>query len=179
LQPLPVVLPPVYEHCSRTVDNQGYVHLDNNRYTVPERLVEKPVDVYKYLNEVRINYQHQEVARHVRVIDQINKKQECEGHHTQKNHQISQNKANQSEQALLGQDAILDAYIAELKKHIRGSGVKSLTQLLYLKRTYPHDAFIAAITRAHTYSLYDLTWLEELILKYVAGDFFNLTFDKE
>lgn len=50
-----------------------------------------------------------------------------------------------------------------------------MTYLLHLKRTYPSEAFVAAITRALTYGLYDLNRLEDLILRYVAGDFFNLT----
>lgn len=172
LQPLPEVLPPVYEHCSRTVDSQGYVNVDNNRYSVPERLIDKPVDVYKYLKEIRIHYKHEEVARHPRVIDQINIRQKCEGHHTKQARQFAQHKTDQTEHALLGQNETLDAYIAELKKQTRGT--RPLARLLHLKQTYPNDAFIAAVTRAYTYGLYDLTRLEELILKHIAGDFFNL-----
>jgi len=179
LQTLPATLPPVYEHCSRLVDNQGWVHLDNNRYSVPERLVDKEVDVYKHIDEVRINYQHQEIARHARVIDQINLKRKCEGHHIKRERQIIQGQANQAERALLGNDSALDDYIAEFKKRIRGSGVKPLTRLLDLKRTYPQEAFSTAIKRAYTYGLYDLNRLEDLILKYIAGDFFNLTIDQE
>ena len=179
LQPLPDILPPVYEHCSRTVDSQGYVSVDNNRYSVPERLVDKPVDVYKYIREIRIYYQHDEVARHARIIDQTNSRQKCEGHHTKKHRQFTQHKADQTERALLGQNEILDAYIAELKKRIKGRGLRPLSRLQHLKQTYPHDAFIAAVTRAYTYSLYDLTRLEELILKHIAGDFFNLPTNEE
>jgi transposase len=177
LQPLPLVLPPVYEHCSRTVDSQGYVTVDSNRYSVPERLIDRLVDVYKTMQEIRIHYRHEEVACHKRVIDQINMRIKCEGHHTKKRHQFAENKKNQTEQALSGQHEILDAYITELKKQNRG--IRVLDRLLHLKRTYPQDAFIAAITRAHTYGLYDLSRLEELILKHIAGDFFNLSTDKE
>jgi transposase len=177
LQCLPDVLPPVYEHCSRTVDSQGYVNVDNNRYSVPERLIDKLVDVYKYLNEIRIHYKHEEVARHERVIDKINVRKKCEGHHTQQSRQFAQRKTNQTERELLGQNETLDAYVAEFKKQTRG--IRPLTQLLYLKQTYPHDAFIAAITRAHTYGLYDLARLEELVLRHIAGDFFNLPTDED
>lgn len=172
LQPLPDVLPPVYEHCSRTVDSQGYVNVDSNRYSVPERLIDKPVDIYKYIKEIRIHFKHEEVARHERVIDQINVRRKSEGHHTQQARQFAQHKADQTERALLGQCEILDVYTVELKKQTRG--IRPLARLLHLKQTYPHDAFIAAVTRAYTYGLYDLTRLEELILKHIAGDFFNL-----
>ena len=99
-------------------------------------------------------------------------RQKSEGHHTKCRRQFTQHKTDQTEQALLGQNETLDTYIAELKKQTRG--IRPLVRLLHLKQTYPNDAFIAAVTRAYTYGLYDLTRLEELILKHIAGDFFNL-----
>src|SRR5271166_4187196 len=41
LLPLPDVLPPVYELLERVVDLHGYVSVDTNRYSVPERYVGK------------------------------------------------------------------------------------------------------------------------------------------
>jgi hypothetical protein len=107
----------------------------------------------------------------------MNVRKKCEGHHTKQSRQFAQHKTDQTERALLGQNEILDAYIKELK--IRNRGVRPLVRLLYLKQTYPHDAFMAAVTRAHTYGLYDIARLEELILKHIAGDFFNLSKDEE
>ena len=52
-----------------------------------------------------------------------------------------------------------------------------MQRLLNLKRTYPQDAFIKAIKQAHQYGMYDLNRLEELIIKSVAGNYFNLTGD--
>jgi len=43
LQPLPAVLPPVYEVLERVVDLHGYVSVDTNRYSVPERFVGQSV----------------------------------------------------------------------------------------------------------------------------------------
>ena len=54
LKPLPAVKPPVYQALSRTVDMYGYVSVDTNRYSVPERLCGKPVEVQKGLYDVRI-----------------------------------------------------------------------------------------------------------------------------
>jgi transposase len=178
LHPLPEILPPVYEYCSRTVDSQGYVHLDGNRYSAPERLVDKSVDVYKYIDEVVINYKHEEVARHKRETNKTNQKIKAPGHHIQKTHHMAKHNANETTKVMLGQNEVLDAYIAEFKTRIRGCGLKRLNQLLYLKQTYPVEAFIAAIERAYTYGLYDLKRLEDLILKYIAGNVFNL-FDGE
>jgi hypothetical protein len=153
------------------------VNIDSNRYTAPEHLIGKVVDVYKYINEIHLYHHRTMVAKHARIIGEINKKQKVEGHHTQKHAKWHQHQMGQAEKALQGKHEILDAYIAELKKRIRGT--RQLTQLLHLQRTYPHDAFIAAVIRAHTYGLYDLVRLEELILKHIAGDFFNLSSDEE
>jgi hypothetical protein len=54
LLPLPEVLPPVYELLDRGVDLAGYVSVDTNRYSVPERFVGKAVVVYKLPAEIRI-----------------------------------------------------------------------------------------------------------------------------
>ena len=43
LRALPAVLPPVYEVLDRVVDLYGFVSVDTNRYSVPERLVGKTV----------------------------------------------------------------------------------------------------------------------------------------
>ena len=75
---------------------------------------------------------------------------------------------------MTGEDAILDEYVAELKKRSHGRGVVKLRRLLYLKRTYPGEPFLKAITQALKYGLFDLSRLENIILDYTAGDFFDL-----
>jgi hypothetical protein len=64
--------------------------------------------------------------------------------------------------------------VAELKKRSPGRGVAKLKRLLNLQRTYPAAPFLAAIEQAAKYGLYDLGRLEALILKQVAGSFFDL-----
>ncbi|MFO7859512.1 MAG: helix-turn-helix domain-containing protein, partial [Ectothiorhodospiraceae bacterium] len=63
LQPLPKVLPPVYALCHRVVDTQGYVSLDRNRYSVPERYLGQQVEIYTYLVSVQICARGQTIAR--------------------------------------------------------------------------------------------------------------------
>jgi hypothetical protein len=48
-----------------------------------------------------------------------------------------------------------------------------------LQRTYPRQAFEAALTQAAHYGLYDLGRLEKLILQKVAGEFFALDADAD
>src|SRR5271165_3564280 len=54
LRPLSEVLPPVYDLLDRVVDIYGYVSVDTNRYSVPERFVGKTVTVYKLPKEVHV-----------------------------------------------------------------------------------------------------------------------------
>ena len=67
LQPLPAVTPPIYQALTRTVDLYGYVTVDTNRYSVPERLCGKIVEVQKGLYDVRIFHNHRKVATHARI----------------------------------------------------------------------------------------------------------------
>ena len=48
-----------------------------------------------------------------------------------------------------------------------------------LQRTYPAEPFLAAIRQALAFGLFDMTRLEALILKQVAGDFFALKAPEE
>lgn len=172
---LPEVLPPIYEHVRRIVDSKGFINLDNNRYSVPEKLIGKQLDVYKYFNEVRIVYQHNEVAIHTRLAGKRYGESRLEGHHTKIHYQHTNHVLKKTEDALRQCHDIMDTYITALKKHVRGDGVRKLNRLLVLKHTYPFDAFIGAVRQANHYGLYDLNRLEELIIKFVAGNYFNLT----
>ena len=78
---------------------------------------------------------------------------------------------------LLGRSQSLEHYVAAIKKSCYGSGRRKLQKLLELQRTYPADAFEKAVETALHYGLYDLARVENLILSFVAGDFFNLKVD--
>lgn len=171
---LPVVPPAIYEHYQRMVDTKAFINLDTNRYSVPEKLIGKTLDVYKYLEEIRIFYQHQEIAIHPRLAGKKFNVSKIPGHHL-KSHVRQTNEAFQGRENLLREyDEALGLYISTLKKHVRGSGHRQLNHLLNLKRTYPKEPFIRAIKQAHHYGLYDLSRLEDLIIKFVSGEYFNL-----
>jgi len=171
---LPEVQPPIYEHCQRLVDSQGYVNLETNRYTAPEKLIGKTLDVYKYPDVVRFFYQHQEIAVHPRLSGKRHHHSRLPEHHSRRHASLRRQAVHKAEESLRGHDPVLDQYVDTLKKRIRGGGYKPLNRLLNLKRTYPSPAFNCAIKKACHYGLYDLNRLEELIIKSVAGDYFNL-----
>jgi hypothetical protein len=172
LVPLPPVLPPVYEVLERVVDLYGYVSVDTNRYSVPERLVGQAVSVHKHPAEIVIYRRGTEIARHPRLIGQRNARHTLPGHHP------TPTRADRGpaleEQLLRGDHPSLARYAAALKQRAYGRGVRALRRLLELKRTYPSGPFLAAIEQALRFGLFDLQRLERLIIKQVAGDFFNL-----
>src|SRR3989304_3762975 len=66
LTPLPPYPPPVYQTFYRTVDVAGYVQVDTNRYSVPQRLVGKEVEIHKLWDRVQVFFKNQKVANHPR-----------------------------------------------------------------------------------------------------------------
>jgi transposase len=177
LVPLPDALPPVYELLERIVDLHGYVSIDTNRYSVPERLVGKSVAVYKLPAEIQIRRKDTTIAVHPRLIAQRDAKNTLPGHHTIP---LRRGRGTEAEEKLLsGHHPSLDRYAAALKQHSHGYGRRPLRRLIEMKRTYPAGPFIAAIEQALQYGLFDLGRLEDLILKRVAGDFFALNSGKD
>jgi hypothetical protein len=170
---LPAYIPPVTEIHYRVVDCYGFVHLDTNRYSVPERWVGKKVAVHKRPEQVLVYADRKLIAEHPRLIGQRQGERRAKGHHTRLERRRAAAPSPQ-EQALTGCDPRLDAYVVALKKRAPGRGVGKLRRLLELKRTYPAEPFLSAIEQALRYGLFDLRRLERLILERVAGDFFDL-----
>jgi hypothetical protein len=178
LKPLPAYLPPVYQAFSRIVDVEGYVYLDTNRYSVPERLIGKTVEVYKYPDEVKVLFRHREVAEHPRLVGKRHGQNTLKAHRRPRRRQAYQGPSDEERQ-LCGESEVLSRYVSGLKKRSPGRGVSRLRRLLAMRRTYPRQAFLGAIETALQYGLYDLHRLEHLILERVAGDFFQIDPDDE
>jgi transposase len=174
LKPLPVHIAPVYKPLQRIVDMSGYVTVDTNRYSVPEKLCGQHVEVLKSWGRITIYHNHHKVADHQRLIDKKDGKVTFPGHHQPLYNKNNKGIVCQEEKALTGRSDILDRYVAGIKKSSYGSGRRKLQKLLELQRTYPADAFGKAVETGLHYGLYDLLRLENMILSFVAGDFFNL-----
>jgi Mu transposase, C-terminal domain len=146
--------------------------VDTNRYSVPERLVGQAVSAHKHPSEIVIYHRGCEITRHPRLIGQRDARHTLPGHHP------TPTRANRSPaleaQLQRGGHPSLERYAAALKQRAYGRGVRALRRLLELKRTYPSGPFLAAVDQALRFGLFDLQRLETLILKHVAGDFFNL-----
>jgi hypothetical protein len=173
LAPLPLYIPPVYQTFYRMVDLEGYVAVDTNRYSAPERLIGKEVEVHKSWDRIEVFFKNQKVADHPRLIDKRESRITASGHHLPLHRLRTYEGPCSEEKTLSGQHEWLDRFIEEIRKRSAGRGVRLLRRLLDLKRTYPPEAFEKAILEALHYGLYDLARLEQMILSHVAGDFFN------
>ena len=177
LQPLPAYIPPVYKTVYRVVDTQGYIYLDTNRYSVPERLVCKQVELHKQYDTVQVFFERRLVAEHPRMIGKREGESLIKAHHPVPRRRKASSGPSPQECDLVGRNPILDRYVEALKKRSAGRGVAKLRRLLQLKQSYPAKPFLAAIEQALHYGLFDLARLERLILERVAGDFFDLDDD--
>ena len=172
LRPLPAVLPPVYDVLERTVDLMGFVSVHTNRYSVPERLVGQPVTVYLYPGELQIHCRGVLIATHPRLIGRHDAR-----HTLPEHHQVPRARERQpapEEKWLRAQHPTLDRYVAALTAGQPGRAVRVLRRLLQIQRTYPAEPFLAAVEQALKFGLLDLSRLERLVLRHVAGDFFAL-----
>ncbi len=174
LQPLPTALPPIYEVLDRVVDLNGYVSLESNRYSVPERLVGQTVTVYKHPAQVHIHHRGGAVAIHPRLIGQRDARSTDPTHHRIP---TRASRSPEIESQLLRGSPELQAYARALGQRGHGRNVRALRRLLELQRTYPKEPFLAAVRQAAHFGLYDLGRLEKLILQQVAGNFFALNDD--
>lgn len=171
LTPLPAVLPPVYEVVERTVDLSGFISLDANRYSVPERLCGRPVTVYKYPERVAVHDRGTLVAEHARLIDRRQGTVRDPAHHPTPVRKART--AAPEDTFLWGDTPLVHEYAQALRRHT-GQGRRRLRRLQELQRTYPAAPFQAAIRQALAFGLFDMARLEALILKQVAGNFFAL-----
>ena len=146
LQRLPSVLPPVYEVFERIVDLYGYVSVDTNRYSVPERWVGQAVTVYKYPAEIQIYHRGTPIATHPRLIGQRDARHTLAQHHPTP--QRAPRRPALEAQLLRGHHPILDRYAAELTQRAHGRGLRQLRRLLEIQRTYPSTPFLAALAQA-------------------------------
>jgi hypothetical protein len=174
LIPLPPYIPPVYQTFYRTVDIEGYVHVDTNRYSAPEKFIGEEVEVHKLWERIEVFRKNRKVADHLRLMDKRETRVTAAGHHSPLHRQRTHEGPSVEEKLLTGHTEWLDRFVQEIKKRSAGRGINSLRRLLELKRTYPTQAFEKAVQEALHFGLYDLARLERIILTHVAGDYFNI-----
>ncbi len=173
LKSLPTYVPPIYKLEDRIVDSQGYIHFETNRYPVPDKLINKTVEVYIYKNYLEVNYQYKIVAKHPLAFCKKYYRLPADQYH-QSLVQSRKKVMSEAEEILRNENDMIGQYIDELKKRVRGRGIQAMQRLLNLMRLYPKEAFLKAIEQSRHYGLYDINRLETIILQFVTNEFFQL-----
>ena len=173
LKPLPPHVPAVFTTAYRIADQEGYVSLDTIRYSVPERLVGKQLEVRKLSTRVQVFFQSRLVADHARVLDARDTRVTDPAHHAPLTRRAAHQGPCPEQVALCGKYPSLDRFVELLKSRSYGRAVLPMRKLLSLYRSYPERAFRAAIDEALAYGLTDLHRLESLILSRVTADPFR------
>ena len=172
LNPLPAWIPEVYRLHPRTVDTEGYVSVNTNRYSVPAGWIGRRVEVRETADKVEVQLDARNIVAHTRVAEPVQRRVTLAQHRPPRGEGVQRSAPHPEEAAIVGAAPEVADYVAALKQ--RGSKVVgvALRQLLRLLREYPRGPFLAAVGEAARYGLYDLDRLERMILSRIRSEYF-------
>lgn len=121
------------------------------------------------------------LAEHERREHGAGERTRLPGHNRKKKWDKKPEKRLEKEEgALRSAEPVLGEYVVALKKKYGSRSASHIVKLYKLFLEYPTDAFVYGVRRALKYGQLDISRLETIILKNIAGDFFNLSIsDKE
>jgi hypothetical protein len=173
LGPLPTWVPDVYVLHHRIVDVEGYVNVNQNKYSAPWRLIGRRVEVRETKERIEIFDGPRLVASHGRVIDSGGPRITDPAHRPPRGHGVrARGDVSVEETQLLRMAPELGAYVANLKARPRNRGLREIRRLLRMVTDYPRDSLIAAVAVAAQHGLYDLERLENMVLRALTHEFF-------
>ena len=172
LQRLPLWVPPVYRIHQRTVDVEGYVSVNTNRYSVPEDWIGRTVQVRESKALIEVDGPRHGYVRHQRVLEALGQRITLPEHRRPRS---ARKPPAAEENAILDAFPELSDYVAGLKRHGRRQITLALRQLLRMGREYPREAFLSAVREAAHYGLYDLDRLERMVLRRIASEYFLIS----
>jgi len=175
LKPLPLHVPEVYDLVRRTVDLEGYVHYYANRYSVPDALIGREVEVRASLTTIRIVERHNVVTEHARVEDSQHATRTRPEHSKKGRPRPGAAPALVEEGPLRAAAPELAALVDALKKHHGGRAVRPIRRLYAMFLEYPIEPLVAGVRQALEYGLVDPERIERIVLRRIRGDFFRQT----
>ena len=179
LQPLPAWIPEVYRLHQRTVDVEGYVSVNSNRYSVPVSWIGRRVEVRETKNKIEFELDARNIVTHVRAATAQPQRITLAEHKPPRGEGVKRGGPHPEEQAILAAAPELERYVTALKTKGRKVIALALRQLLRMVREYPREPLLGAVAEAEKYGLYSLDRLEKMILQRVARDYFLLRKDTE
>ncbi len=172
LLPLPAWVPPVYQLHQRTVDLEGYIHLDTNMYSAPWRLVGKALEVHETKDSVELFDGPRRLAIHRRVPEPCYKRIYLAEHRPPRGQGAHARKVLPDEAELRRVFPEAQEYLALLKKRSSARYSRDIRRLLRFFQDYPREPLQKAVATALSYGLCDLERVERLVLREIATDFF-------
>lgn len=174
LKPLPLHVPEVYQLHTRIVDAEGYVNLNRIRYSAPWRLIGHALEVRETLERIDLYDGPRCVARHDRVWGPMDTRVTDPAHRPPRG-ELAAHRAQPAPEAseIMQVEPLMASYVAGLKARV-GDRRAPLRRLLSMLQEYPREPFLAAVTVAERYGLFDLDRLEKMVLRQIAHDFFIL-----
>ena len=176
---LPLHVPQVYQLHTRIVDAEGYVHLNRVRYSAPWRLIGRPLEVRESLECIELYDGPRRVGSHERQWSPFDTRVTDPAHRPPRGERAAY-RAQPAPEALeiVQIEPRVAAYLAALKGEI-GDRRAPLRRLLAMLQEYPRESFLAAVSLAEKYRLFDLDRLERMVLREIAHDYFVLDLETE
>jgi transposase len=144
-------------------DSHARVKFDGNRYSVPPRVVGKPVTIRAGAQSLRVIHEGREIASHPRCYGRGQRIFQAE-HQLQVLQQCRSSRRHQLEDAFDGLGEVAREF--HLKLRTRPIQTTShLRRLLNLVRVYGRGEVLAAIACAHQYQTYDAAYVETILLQ--------------
>lgn len=178
LRPLPVYIPEPERIETRTVDVEGFVSVDTNRYSAPADWIHRQVQVRIGAERVEIDKGHKTIA-HERVLLPTGQRVQLAEHRRPHGEKARLARQLDEERELVAVLPGISSYISALKKNGHRAPLLLLRRLLRMAREYPHEALRPALEDAVRYGLYDLDRLERMVLKRIQNEYFRLREDED
>ena len=178
LEPLPTHIPEVYQLHGRRVDVEGYVNLHTNRYSVADRWIGRDIEVRETIDKLQVFAGHKLIATHDK-LEYGARKRVMLDEHRRRGRRRQQPALTEEERLLRAQGPQLAALIDALQKRHGGRALRKVRQLHRLWRDYPTEPLLKAISAALEYGLIDISRIETMVLRRIAGDMFRLHVDTE
>lgn len=173
LRPLPVYVPDPEKIETRTVDVEGFVSVDTNRYSVPADWIHRQVQVRLRSQTLEIDH-GQKTVTHPRVLLPTGQRLQLQEHRRPRGEKVRLAQQLSEERDLAALLPGIESYVTALKKSGRRAPLLLLRRLLRMAREYPHEALRLALDDAVRYGLYDLDRVERMVLKRIQSDYFRL-----
>lgn len=178
LRPLPVYVPEPERIETRTVDVEGFVSVDTNRYSVPADWIHRQVQVRISAERVEVDKGPKTVI-HDRVLLPTGHRVQLAEHRGPYGQKARLLRQLDEERELVAVLPGISSYLSVLKKNGHKAPRLLLRRLLRMAREYPHEALLPALEDAVHYGLYDLDRLERMVLKRIQNEYFRLRQDDD